>query len=127
MEIRKIVLLNVLALSVTSWSQNVRFEGVVLDSIGVAIPTANIVANNQITNRMDNFAISDLDGKFSIGIKKDVPYLIKVSYLGYKPVTLARKLTTNLNEVIVMYEKAEQLEGVEVTYEMPVSLSLIHI
>ncbi len=43
-------------------------------SLGVAISTANIVATNQETNRMDNFAISDLDGKFSIGIKKDVPY-----------------------------------------------------
>ena len=71
---------------------------------------------------MDNFAISDLDGKFSIGIKKDVPYSIKVSYLGYKPVALSRKSTTDLNEVIVMYEQAEQLEGVEVTYEMPVSI-----
>ena len=62
MEIRKIILLYVLALSVTSWSQNISFEGVVLDSIGVAIPTANIVATNQVTNRMDNFAISNLDG-----------------------------------------------------------------
>ena len=122
MNLRKTGVLLAFAVSASVCSQNIRFEGVVLDSLGVAISTANIVATNQETNRMDNFAISDLDGKFSIGIKKDVPYSIKVSYLGYKPVALSRKSTTDLNEVIVMYEQAEQLEGVEVTYEMPVSI-----
>ena len=116
------LLLFVLAVSASSWSQNIRFEGVVLDSLGVAISTANIVATNLETNRMDNFAISNLEGKFSIGIKKDVPYNIKVSYLGYKSVALTRKSATDLNEVVVMFEQAEQLEGVEVTYEMPVSI-----
>ena len=42
------------------WGQNIRFKGVVLDSLGVAISTANIVAKNQLTNRMDSFAISRL-------------------------------------------------------------------
>ena len=91
MNIRKIGVLLAFAVSASVCSQNISFEGVVLDSLGVAISTANIVATNQETNRMDNFAISDLDGKFSIGIKKDVPYSIKVSYLGYKPVALSRK------------------------------------
>lgn len=113
---------SVVLLTIQVYSQNIRFEGVVLDSLGVAISTANVVAKNQETNRMDSFAISDLDGKFSIGIKKDVPYVIKVSYLGFKPVELERKSTSDLNEVIVLYEQAEQLEGVEVTYEMPVSI-----
>ena len=104
------------------WGQNIRFKGVVLDSLGVAISTANIVAKNQLTNRMDSFAISDLDGKFSIGIKKDVPYQIKISYLGFKPVELERKPQSDLNEVIVLYELTEQLDAVEVIYEMPVSI-----
>ena len=52
------------------FSQNIKLEGVVIDSLGVAISTANIVAKNLDTDRMDNFAISDLDGKFSFGIKK---------------------------------------------------------
>jgi hypothetical protein len=119
---RKVCALLVFVVSVSAWSQNIRLEGVVLDSLGVAISTANIVATNQETNRMDNFAISDMEGKFSIGIKNNVPYTIKISYLGYKPVSLDRKSTTDLNEVIVMYEQAEQLDGVEVTYEMPVSI-----
>ena len=106
MELKKVWVFLVFAVSTSAWSQNIRFEGVVLDSLGVAISTANIVATNQETNRMDNFAISDLDGKFSIGIKSNVPYAIKVSYLGYKPVELMRKSTTDINEVIVMYEQA---------------------
>ena len=84
MKIRNKLLLFVFGLSASAWSQNIRFEGVVLDSLGVAISTANIVATNQATNRMDNFAISDLEGKFSIGIKKDVPYNRQGFYLGYK-------------------------------------------
>lgn len=109
-------------LNTTVFGQNIRFEGVVLDSLGTAISTANVVAKNQETNRMDSFAISDLDGNFSIGIKKNTPYIIKVSYLGFKPVELERKSTSDLNEVIVLYEQTEQLDAVEVTYEMPVSI-----
>ena len=57
---RKVCALLVFVVSVSAWSQNIRLEGVVLDSLGVAISTANIVATNQETNRMDNFAISDM-------------------------------------------------------------------
>ena len=71
---------------------------------------------------MDNFAISDLDGKFSFGIKKDTPYNIKVSYLGFKPVDLEIRSSEDVNQVFVMFEQAQQLDGVEVTYEMPVSI-----
>ena len=104
------------------FSQNIKLEGVVIDSLGVAISTANIVAKNLDTNRMDNFAISDLDGKFSFGIKKDTPYNIKVSYLGFKPVDLKVRSSEDVNQVFVMFEQAQQLDGVEVTYEMPVSI-----
>ena len=104
------------------FSQNIKLEGVVIDSLGVAISTANIVAENLDTDRMDNFAISDLDGKFSFGIKKDTPYNIKVSYLGFKPVDLKVKSSEDVNQVFVMFEQAQQLDGVEVTYEMPVSI-----
>ena len=122
MKYKKYFIWSVLLLTLEIFGQNIRFEGVVLDSLGVAISTANVVAKNQETNRMDSFAISDLEGKFSIGIKKDVPYLIKVSYLGFKPVELERNASSDVNEVIVLYEQAEQLEGVQVTYEMPVSI-----
>jgi hypothetical protein len=104
------------------FSQNIKLEGVVIDSLGVAISTANIVAKNLDTDRMDNFAISDLDGKFSFGIKKDTPYNIKVSYLGFKPVDLKVRSSEDVNQVFVMFEQAQQLDGVEVTYEMPVSI-----
>ena len=104
------------------FSQNIKLEGVVIDSLGVAISTANIVAKNLDTDRMDNFAISDLDGKFSFGIKKDTPYNIKVSYLGFKPVDLEVRSSEDINQVFVMFEQAQQLDGVEVTYEMPVSI-----
>ena len=104
------------------FSQNIKLEGVVIDSLGVAISTANIVAKNLDTDRMDNFAISDLDGKFSFGIKKDTPYNIKVSYLGFKPVDLEVRSSEDVNQVFVMFEQAQQLDGVEVTYEMPVSI-----
>ena len=112
----------VVMLSTVVWGQNIRLEGIVLDSLGGVISTANIVALNKETNRMDSFAISDLEGKFSMSIKKDMPYTIKISYLGFKPVELTRKSAIDLNEVIVMYEMTEQLDGVDVTYEMPVSI-----
>ena len=104
------------------FSQNIKLEGVVLDSLGVAISTANIVAKNLDTDMMDNFAISDLDGKFSFGIKKDTPYNIKVSYLGFKPVDLKVRSSEDVNHIFVMFEQSQQLDGVEVTYEMPVSI-----
>ena len=55
---KKLLVLFVLALSTSAFSQNIRFEGTVKDSSGVGLDMANIMADNQATKAMDAYAIS---------------------------------------------------------------------
>ena len=120
---KKLLVLFVLALSTSAFSQNIRFEGTVKDSSGVGLDMANIMAVNQATKAMDAYAISNESGKFSLVLKANTTYTIKASYIGFqsfeKSVTTG---TTTINYPINLKE-GTQLKELEIVYEMPVSIS----
>jgi hypothetical protein len=120
---KKLLVLFVLALSTSAFSQNIRFEGTIKDSTGVGLDMANIMAVNQETKAMDAYAISNETGKFSLVLKTNTKYTIKASYIGFqsyeKSVTTG---TTNINYTITLKE-GTQLKELEIVYEMPVSIS----
>ena len=120
---KKLIVLFVLALSTSAFSQNIRFEGTIKDSTGVGLDMANIMAVNQETKAMDAYAISNETGKFSLVLKTNTKYTIKASYIGFqsyeKSVTTG---TTNINYTITLKE-GTQLKELEIVYEMPVSIS----
>ena len=112
-----------MALSMSAISQNIRFEGTVKDSTGVALEMANIMAINNSTKAMDAYAITNTAGKYQLNLNANTPYTIKISYIGYesqeKQVTRTHK-PMNFNVVL---KEGNQLKEVEVVYEMPVSIS----
>ena len=52
MNFRITLVISSLITSVFLWGQNIRIEGVVLDSLGSVIPTANVVATNLETSKL---------------------------------------------------------------------------
>ena len=119
----KILLLLILAFSTTAFSQNIRFEGTVKDTIGVGLEMANIMAINQQTKAMDAYAITNEAGKFILNLKANTAYTVKVSYIGFqtfeKAVTTA---TTAINYPVILKE-GTQLKEIEVVHVMPVTVS----
>ncbi len=120
---KHILLFVLLLISITAFSQNIRFEGVIQDSSKAPLEMANIMATNQTTKAMDAYAITNDKGKFILNLKPNTTYTIKLSYLGMKNKEMT--ITTqaeNLTQNITMESGGIELDGVEIVREMPVSI-----
>lgn len=105
------------------FSQNVKFEGTVQDTLKKPLEMANVMAINVDTKGMDGYSITNDKGKFSISLKANTTYSVKVSFIGFKSRELTI-VTTNedITKTIELKEGDIELEGVEIVQEMPVSI-----
>ncbi|CAM3750848.1 carboxypeptidase regulatory-like domain-containing protein [Flavobacterium gelidilacus] len=120
---KKLLFILTMTLSMSAISQNIRFEGTVKDTTGVALEMANVMAINNTTKAMDAYAITNDAGKYQLNLNANTPYTLKISYIGYnsqeKQVTTTDK-TMNYNIVL---KEGNMLKEVELVYVMPVSIS----
>ncbi len=116
-------LLLLLFISTVSFSQIIKFEGVVQDVGKSPLEMANVMAVNTVTKAMDSYAITNDKGKFLLNLKPNSSYSIKVSYLGMQTKELAISTSTlNMNQNITLESGGIELQGVEIVHEMPVSI-----
>ena len=120
---KKLYAFLILLISAVSFSQNIRFEGIIQDASKAPLEMANIMAMNQATKAMDAYAITNDKGKFVLNLKPNSTYTIKLSYLGMqnKEITVTTQ-TQNITQNITMETGGIELEGVEIVREMPVSI-----
>lgn len=120
---KKIYLVVLFLVTTIAFSQNVKFEGVIKDTTGVALEMANIMAVNQATKAMDGYSITNDKGRFQITLNANTTYDIKVSYVGFQPYETTIKTTAeNIIKNIVLKE-GTLLKEIEIVKEMPVSIS----
>jgi len=119
----KKLLLLFLLISSVSFSQSVKFEGVIQDVGKTPLEMANVMAVNTVTKAMDSYAITNDKGKYLLNLKPNSSYSIKVSYLGMQTKELFISTSTlNMNQNITLESGGIELEGVEIVREMPVSI-----
>lgn len=120
---KKILLFIALVLGSISYGQNIKVEGVIQDISKAPLEMANVMAVNQATKAMDAYAITTDKGKYSLNLKPNSTYIIKLSYLGMqnKEITVATK-AENMMQNITMESGGIELDGVEIVREMPVSI-----
>jgi hypothetical protein len=109
--------------SIISFSQNIRFDGIIQNTDKEPLEMANIMAMNQGTKAMDSYAITNDKGKFILNLKPNSSYTVKLSYLGMKnkEITITTQ-SDNITQNITMESGGIELEGVEIVREMPVSI-----
>ena len=112
-----------LLLTTLSFSQNIRFEGIILENGKAPLEMANVMAVNQATKGMDAYAITNDKGKFQLNLKANSTYTIKLSYIGMsnKEIVITTN-TENITRNITMEAGGIELDGVEIVREMPVSI-----
>ena len=109
--------------SAVALAQEISLSGTVKDSLGVGVDMANVIAINTATQGLESYGITNHAGLFKLKLKTGEQYTVKVSYLGFKPESFT--FTAGENDAvkdIVLQEQAAQLDEVDVTYEMPVSV-----
>lgn len=109
--------------SAVALAQEISLSGTVKDSLGVGVDMANVIAINTATQGLESYGITNHAGLFKLKLKTGEQYTVKVSYLGFKPESFI--FTAGQNDAIkdiVLQEQAAQLDEVDVTYEMPVSV-----
>ncbi|MDV7140598.1 TonB-dependent receptor [Maribacter sp. TH_r10] len=112
-----------LALGFFVSAQEITLTGTVKDSTGTGVDMANVIAINTATKGLESYGITNHSGQYKLNLKTGSQYTVKVSYLGLKTesFTFTAQQTDAVKD-IVMEEQANQLDEVEVTYEMPVSV-----
>ncbi|WP_299098885.1 TonB-dependent receptor [uncultured Winogradskyella sp.] len=118
---KNVLALLCLLIASSSFAQ-IKLQGVVKDSIGTPLELANVIAINKDSNTLESYGITDSAGKYVLSLSKNTLYNIQISYIGLKSVdeTIQTKeddITKNFNMV-----SDNQLDAVEITYEMPVTI-----
>ncbi len=122
-QMKRIFQFFLLFFSIISFSQNIRFDGIIQNTDKEPLEMANIMAMNQGTKAMDSYAITNDKGKFILNLKPNSSYTVKLSYLGMKnkEITITTQ-SDNITQNITMESGGIELEGVEIVREMPVSI-----
>ena len=97
--------------------------GKVTDSIGTPLELANVILINSESNSLETFAMSDDKGNYKLSLKKNTSYNLQVSYIGMS--TFSQMLMTKDDDILKNFslQSNNQLDAVELTYEMPVVIS----
>lgn len=101
----------------------VKFEGIVSDSLNKPLELANVIAINEETKALESFGITNEQGGFSLELGKNDTYEVQISYVGMQ--TLKEVLTTKETDIIKEYTLKPniQLDEVEVVYKIPIKIS----
>lgn len=117
-----ILLLVCFSVCISSFAQRTTLKGTVTDSLQKPLLYANILAFPDNDDEETAFAITDEKGNYILHLQKNVPYQLQISYLGFKKYTTAITLTQNANKNFVLQEDVSSLDGVEVTYKIPIQV-----
>ncbi len=101
----------------------IKMTGKVTDSIGTPLELANVILINSESNSLETFAMSDDKGNYKLSLKKNTSYNLQVSYIGMS--TFSQMLMTKDDDILKNFslQSNNQLDAVELTYEMPVVIS----
>jgi hypothetical protein len=95
------------------YSQSIKLDGFITDSRSLGLEMANVMALNSNTKTMDAHVITSNKGRFSLNLKSNTPYSIKISFLGMqsKEVTIVT-LYDNIIKTIALEKGGIELDGV---------------
>ncbi len=116
---KKIVFV-VLLCSINLTFSQIKFEGVVKDSLGTPLELANVIVMKQETGDLESYAITDEKGYFSFELGENRAYKFQVSYLGME--SLEEMVMTAVSDVTrdFILKPDIALDEIELTYEIPV-------
>ena len=116
---KKIIFIALLCSVNITFSQ-IKFDGVVKDSLGSILELANVIVMNQETNTLVSFAITDEEGYFFFELEQNGTFKFQVSYIGMT--SLEEIITTKTSDITrdFILKPDNVIDEIELTYEIPV-------
>ncbi|NNM24360.1 MAG: outer membrane beta-barrel protein [Flavobacteriaceae bacterium] len=122
---KKLIFILALLCTASLSAQTIKLRGTIKDSIGNPLELANVIAAEQESGDIESYAITNFEGRFQLDLTTGRTYTLTASFLGYenlvKTVSVAED-SEALNEDFVLKEQPNQLDDVELVYEMPVTV-----
>lgn len=104
-------------------AQKITVSGKVTDTTNAPLELANVIALNKQTNTMASYGITDSEGRYQLRLETDSLYILKVSFLGYGTFEEEFRVTSDFIKDISLQAEPNQLEGVELVEEFPITVS----
>ena len=106
-------------------AQSIKLRGVIKDSIGEPLELANIIATIKETGEIESYAITNYEGRYQLDLPTNNTYTLKASFLGLETkefdVTVPEG-SDDMTRDVTLNPAPNQLDGVEIVYEMPVTV-----
>ncbi|MCW9036774.1 carboxypeptidase regulatory-like domain-containing protein [Altibacter sp.] len=112
-----------LLFSVSLSAQTVKVRGFIKDSIGEPLEFANVIASVKESGDIESYAITNYEGRYQLDLPANKTYVLRASFLGYQTKEYEISVPENsetIQQDIVLNPIADELDGVEIVYEMPV-------
>ena len=122
---KNIVILIIVLFTCLLSAQNIKVRGVINDSIGIPLELANVIATVKSSGAIESYGITNYEGRFQLDLPVNNTYVLKASFLGFETVEMEISVpenAENLNQNFVLNSRASELDGVELVYEMPVTV-----
>ncbi len=121
--ISKILLVGLVFFCFQSKAQKVILEGQVLDSVQAPLELANVIAINKKSGAIASYGITDVEGRYRLNLKKDSLYTLRASYLGFETWEEEFLAKGDQSKTIVLKSSTNELDGVTVVEDFPVTIS----
>jgi len=118
---KNILFIIILFLTTTTYAQ-ITVSGIIKDSKGKPLEMANVIAMNTEDNSLEGYSITNVKGNYKIKISKPSTIQLKVSYLGLDSQTKILIIKADTIKDFILKESENNLDAVEITYEMPVTI-----
>jgi hypothetical protein len=103
-------------------SAQIEYKGVVKDSLGVPLEMANVIALDTVAKRIASYGFTDAKGNFKLDLKTNTAYNIKISYIGFKEISVFLKTKTASSSKNYTMFGDNMLDGIEIVSKMPITI-----
>ncbi len=106
-------------------AQSIKVRGVISDTLNQPLEFANVIATVQADGAIESYAITNEEGRYQLDLPKGDTYVLKASFLGYETrnrVVSVSEDAENMQLDFQLRAIASELDGVEIVYEMPVTV-----
>ncbi len=123
---KKLIVILLLLSSSMIFSQTVKVEGIIKDSIGNPLELANVIALVKGTSKVESYSITNDKGNYRLMLPANNTYSLRVSYIGFETqtgeITIPDFSEDDVIKNFTLKEEKNTLDAVELTFEMPITI-----